>query len=126
MNPSNLQKDLGGQAGFNLRLPIIITSLIIIVSYGIFTARNMLLGPRVQILEPQTREIETTERLFVLRGIAKNTISLTLNEKEIYIDTEGNFNEKILLSPGFNLIKIRGQDRFKNQAEEAVKAYYKE
>ncbi len=83
-------------------------------------------GPSIEIFNPTTAEIETNENTIVLKGRVKNTTFLSLNERPISVDTEGYFEEKLLLSPSFNIIEIKAKDRFKNEVEKTLKIYFSE
>lgn len=126
MNPSKLQNDLANQKGFNLKTYSIIVAILLIVSYGIFTARDMIRGPSIDIINPTVSDTETTENLIIVRGLVHNTVFLSLNERKISIDTKGFFEEKILLTPGFNVIEIKGRDRFKKEVVRSIRVYYKQ
>ncbi len=104
---------------------IITTLVILLISYGIFNSRELLFGPSLEILSP-TNATETTNKVVIVKGRVKNMSYLSLNERPIYADTEGLFEEKLLLSPGFNIIAVKAKDRFKNESEEMIKIYYKE
>ena len=119
MNSSNLS------SGFNVRKTAIIIAVVLIVVYGMFNARNIIIGPEIEIISPNP-ESETTENLVIIRGVAKNVTFLSLNNRAIFMDQEGNFKEKLLLSPGFNIIRLYGRDRFKQETTEEFKIYYKE
>lgn len=111
--------------GFNIRLFLIITSVILIVFYGIFNARNLIAGPMVEIFSPVI-DTETLENTLIVKGVAKNITFISINEKPIFVDKEGLFEEKLLLSPGSNIIQIKAKDRFKKEVVKAIKIYYKE
>ena len=119
MNSSNLS------SGFNVRKTAIIIAVVLIVVYGMFNARNIIIGPEIEIISPNP-ESETTENLVIIRGVAKNVTFLSLNNRAIFMDQEGNFKEKLLLSPGFNIISLYGRDRFKQEVTEEFKIYYKQ
>lgn len=86
----------------------------------------MIRGPSIELTSPTSTNLETTESLFMVSGLAYNTVSLSLNERKISIDTKGFFEEKLLLSPGFNTIEIRGKDRFKKEVVQTIRVYYKQ
>jgi len=113
------------ESGFNLRKTLLITSIILVVGYGLFNARNIIIGPQITILAPQTNS-ETSESLATVEGIAKNVVLVTLNDRAIFIDQEGRFRERLLLAPGFNIIRLYGKDRFKQETTKEIKVYYKE
>lgn len=113
------------ERGFNIKLFIIIFSVFLLVSYGIFNARNLIIGPVIEIFSP-AKDMETEENTFTVKGRVKNMTFLSMNEKPIFVDTEGLFEEKLLLSPGSNIIEIEARDRFKNETQKIVKIYYKQ
>lgn len=113
------------ESGFNIKLFIIIVSIFLLVSYGIFNARNLIIGPTIEIFSP-TDNIETTENVLTIKGKASNISFLSLNERPIFVNTEGLFEEKLLLSPGSNIIEIKAKDRFKKEVFKTIKVYYKQ
>jgi hypothetical protein len=110
---------------FNVKYFTITLVVILLVSYGLFNARNLILGPEVEIFNP-INNTETTDNLTKVSGQAKNITYISLNEKQIFVDKEGMFQEKLLLNPGSNLIQIRAQDRFKKEIVKSLKIYYKQ
>ncbi len=45
-------------------------------------------------------------------GNAKNSVYLSLDGREIFIDKAGNFSENIGLLPGLSIISLKAKDRF--------------
>lgn len=82
------------------------------------------MGPSLEIFNP-ARDMETEENIILVKGRVKNMTFLSLNERPIFADTEGFFEEKLLLSPGSNIIEIRARDRFKKEVFKRIKVYYK-
>jgi hypothetical protein len=113
------------ERGFNIRRFVIILSVVLLVSYGIFNARNLIIGPTIEIFSP-AKDIETGDNVITVNGKAENITFISLNEKPISVDTEGLFDETLLLSPGSNTIQIKARDRFKKEIVKTVKVYYKQ
>ena len=113
------------EKGFDVKRFVIILSIFLLVAYGLFNARNLIIGPTIEIFNP-TKDMETQENVLVINGQAKNITFISLNEKPIFVDTEGLFEEKLLLAPGSNIIQIKARDRFKNEVSKIVKVYYKQ
>jgi hypothetical protein len=111
--------------GFNIKSCVIAISVLLLVSYGIFNARNLIMGPDIEIFSP-ARDMETEENIITIKGKAENISFISLNEKPIFVDTEGLFEEKLLLSPGSNIIEIKARDRFKKEVLETIRVYYKQ
>lgn len=107
------------------RLFVIVISVLSLISYGIFNARNLIIGPGIEIFSPNV-DTETRENFIVIKGRVKNITFITLNERSIFVDKEGYFQEKLLLSSGFNIIEIKARDRFKQEIKKTMRVYYKQ
>ena len=99
----------------SLKSTIKIVFLVLVVffigGYSLFEARNIIRGPVVEVFEPVSGT--TTENPLVdIKGITQNTSAISLNDRPITIDKKGEFSEKLLLSPGYNIIKLAVSDRF--------------
>jgi len=64
-----------------------------------------------------TMDFESTSSLVEVSGNAKNSIYLSLNGREIFIDKDGNFSEKVGLLPGYSIISLKAKDKFGKSAE---------
>lgn len=113
------------EKGFNIRRFLIISSVVLLVSYGIFNARNLLIGPTIEIFSP-LNDSETNSNVLEVKGLAKNISFISLNEKPIFVSPDGFFDEKLLLSPGFNIIEVKAKDRFRQEEKEVIRVYYKQ
>lgn len=113
------------EKGFNVRRFLIISSVVLLISYGIFNARNLLIGPTIEIFSPLNNS-ETNSNVLEVKGLAKNISFISLNEKPIFITPDGFFDEKLLLSPGFNIIEVKAKDRFRQEEKEVIRVYYKQ
>jgi hypothetical protein len=68
-------------------------------------------GPQINIISlPAT--LSLTEPLVHLSGTARFTKDLIVNGSPLKIDPSGNFDEQLVLAPGYNLMNIQGRDRF--------------
>ncbi len=61
-----------------------------------------------------------------IKGQAKNAVYLTLNGREIFIDKDGNFNEKQALAPGLSVVTLTAQDKFGKTSLKKFEIYQKE
>lgn len=111
-------------SGFNLKIFVVTLSVLFLVSYGVFNARKMIMGPSITIWSPPSAEIETNENTVNIKGEVKNVNFLKVNGRTMTLDTEGRFDEKLLLSPGFNIIEIVATDRFKKEDKKTLKIFY--
>lgn len=82
-----------------------------IIGYGLFQARNIILGPQISLTSPKNGAT-LTNSLVTVSGKASNVSFLSLNDRPIFIDQQGDFNEQLLLSPGYNTWTLVAQDKF--------------
>lgn len=82
-----------------------------IAGYSFFQARNLIRGPQIFLATP-AEGATLASPLVAVKGIAKNVSFITLNGRQIFVDNDGNFDEELLLSPGYNQWKIEAKDKF--------------
>jgi hypothetical protein len=96
---------------FFIKILILVCTLIGIGGYSYFESRNIVNGPMISISEPQNGAVIKVP-LVEIKGKTKNISSISLNDRQITVDDKGEFKEKLLLSSGYNIIKLKVQDRF--------------
>lgn len=87
---------------------------VLIVGYSLFSARHLIEGPRISLVSPSNGQI-FTDPLIQIDGVAKNIAFISLNDRPIFIDEQGNIKEKLLLTPGYNIIKLYARDKFSRE-----------
>ncbi len=93
--------------------------------YGIFQARELIVGPRIVVESP--RNGATVDRsLVVIAGHAKNISAISLNGRTIFVDNNGRFSEQLLLADGYNIITVEAKSRFGKETKETLELVYKE
>ena len=111
-----------------IKLPIkilpIILILIFIAGYSIFEARGIILGPDIVIRSPENGS-GFVDSLIEIEGQAKNISYINLNDSPLAISEKGNFKEKFLLSPGYNILELDAKDRFGRQKTIYLELFYK-
>ena len=98
---------------------------LIIFGYSLFQAKKLISGPIIDIYTPQNGATYS-QTLVEIDGRARNIAYLNLNDKPIFTDKNGYFKEKILLSPGYNIIKLDARDKFKTYVEKKLEIILKE
>ncbi len=88
-----------------------IVLIVIIVLYSLYAFWDYIDGPELVIAFPQDG-YATTSPLITVTGVAKRTQFISLNDRPVYIDEQGNFKETLLLQPGYTIIKAFVRDRF--------------
>ena len=106
--PRLFDKHLSLQFVFRLILGVVIVGILVL--YGMFQARLLISGPTFTL----THEVSTVEqdRVVIITGIAENIISLTLNDRPIFTDDNGNFSEILVLPDGYTIMTLRARDRY--------------
>ncbi len=108
-------------------LKIVLFSLLglVIVVYSIFQAWKLITGPVIDVYTPENGATYS-KNLIELYGRARNTAYLNLDGRPIFTDKDGYFREKLLLSPGYNIIKLDATDKFKAYTEKKLEVVLKE
>ncbi len=99
--------------------------VIVIIGYSLFQAQKLLRGPVIEVFSPENGSTYS-QTLIQIEGRARNTAYLNLNDKPIFTDKNGYFAEQLLLSPGYNVIKLDAKDKFKNYIEKRLEIILKE
>lgn len=94
-------------------------AVLIVVGYSIFVLSGYLRGPRIILSTPQNGFSTTTPAIMVV-GIAVRANSLTIDGAVVPLDLEGNFKDKLILAPGYNIITITAQDRYERTKEQKL------
>jgi hypothetical protein len=103
---------------------ISITITLVVISFGLFQSKNLIAGPKIEIISPiNGRTAE--ESLTKIRGKAKNISEIKLNGRNIFVDEKGIFEEKVLLSYGYNSIIIEAKDRFNRTTKKELQLVLK-
>ncbi len=104
---------------------IVLVFVLFIAGYGFYQSKNLIYGPRIALPENLSTPTVVNDDIMTLKGTAKNIASITLDDRPISIDESGVFNEKVLLFPGLNVIKLFGKDKFGASTEKKVEVIYK-
>jgi len=69
-------------------------------------------APELTILEPAENELMVRGSFIWVKGNTRKESVLSINGRELKVDGEGRFSEKIELVSGLNYLKFNSQDRF--------------
>ena len=108
-----------------LRIGFFTLLALIVLGYSGFQARKIIEGPELKVTSLKTGAI-LKNQLVEVTGIASNIKDISLDNRPIYIDEQGNFSEKLLLFPGYNIIKLKAGDKFGKVTEKTIEVVYKE
>jgi hypothetical protein len=88
-----------------------VVAVIFFFLYTLFAFRHLIEGPLVTIEYPLSGS-DVLESLIEVRGTIKNASHVSLNDRKVFTDGEGNLKEAVLLTEGVNMIRIQAEDRF--------------
>lgn len=96
-----------------------------VFGYGYYRTRDFLQGPVVEITSPKNGQLLAAALIDVV-GVSKNISFLNLNGRKIFTNENGEWNEKLLTSPGYNRIEVAAKDRFGRDAVKTIEVVLKE
>lgn len=107
-----------------LKIAIISIVLICLFGYTAYEIQRVIFGPRIEVLSPKNGSL-LSDSITEISGVAQNIKDISLNDRKIFIDEEGNFKEQLLLSYGYNAFVIKATDKFGKNTEKIVEVIYK-
>lgn len=84
---------------------------IIIFSYGLYEAHDLIFGP-VLIINTPTDGQTVNDPLIKIEGQAKRIAKIFINGRQFFTRDDGSFEEPLLLGYGYNIIEVKVQDQF--------------
>jgi len=96
---------------------------LVIVGYTLFNARLLIWGPQINDIDPVDGSVFESG-LIKVSGTTRNITQISLNDRTIFIDESEKFEENILLSPGLNIIKLHGKDKFDREINHILNYVY--
>lgn len=107
-----------------LKIILISFVLLFLFGYTAYEIQRLVFGPRIEIISPQNGSL-VSNPLTEVSGFAYNIKDISLNDRKIFIDETGKFNEKLLLSYGYNVFVMKATDKFGKSTEKVIEVIYK-
>jgi hypothetical protein len=92
-------------------LIIFILFLLLVIGYFYRQINFLIRPPHLEVSQPPA-DITVKQSIFEIAGRTDPSAYLTVNDKKVYIDKQGNFQAEIELSQGVNVISIQAKNRF--------------
>ncbi len=108
-----------------LKITLFSLLVLVIIGYTLFQAQKVIFGPIIDIYTPENGSTYN-QSLIEISGRARNIAYLNLDDRPIFTDQNGYFHELMLLSPGYNIIKLDARDKFKTYREKIIQVILKE
>ncbi len=121
-NSGNVFSYKRAKKSYFLSLPKIIRNiiLVLIILTGFFYLglkfKEITAPPKLDVNFPHPGHI-TEENKIVISGNTEKNARVFINDKEILVDNQGNFNYQIDLKNGINAVKIKANKRYSRTAE---------
>lgn len=103
---------------------LLVAFFLLLTSYSLFQARFVILGPYIEIQTPKNGASLDTNLINII-GRAENISFISLNDRPIFVDKNGNWNEKLIAPQGLSIITVRAKDRFGRSTEKQVEIFVK-
>jgi len=87
--------------------------------YALFQARFLVFGPVITIESHKDGEV-VTDAAIILGGHGENVAWLSLNGRQIFMDEEGNWSEKLIVSSGTSIMTLEARDRFGRERKKHI------
>jgi hypothetical protein len=87
--------------------------------YALFQARFVLLGPSIKVTTP-ANGASLPSQVVTVAGKATNIAFISLNDRPIFVDKNGNWSEKLIAPVGLSIMTIRAKDRFGRTTEKQI------
>lgn len=107
-----------------IKAGLFVSAILVVVIYSFFSFKDYIKGPEIIIKEPLNGSTISTSTVMV-KGQVLHIQNITINNRPILIDKEGNFTETLLLFPGYNVSVISAKDKFNRTIEYKLELVYK-
>ena len=105
------------------RIGMLFIAVLVLVGYGVYEARNWLQGPQITIQSPQNGAALATS-MVTIAGQAKNIVAINLNDRPIFVNERGDFQEQLLVPTGYTIMKLEAKDKFGRETTKYLELSY--
>jgi len=93
--------------------------LLVFLGYTAYEIQRVVFGPKIYVTSP-ANGATLSESSVLISGTTKNINDISLDDRKIFIDENGNFKEEMILSPGYNVFAIKASDKFGRKTEKII------
>ncbi|OGY62435.1 MAG: hypothetical protein A2745_03105 [Candidatus Harrisonbacteria bacterium RIFCSPHIGHO2_01_FULL_44_13] len=86
------------------RIIIVAAAIILVILYLLLNAGRLLGSPELEIANPTSPTVVVSESTIALAGRTDSDDKLLINDEEVYIDKNGQFQKDYNLQPGLNTV----------------------
>jgi len=107
-----------------VRASVITLVALVVIGYAIFATHDFIIGPTITVHEPRNGDTFITPDIRI-KGTVQRIQDISLNGRSITIDDQGNFDEVVLLAPGYNNFLLLARDKFGRSKDYRLELVYK-
>ena len=107
-----------------LATALAILFLLSFLIYSGFEAEKLIYGPQIILSSPKNNDTLQGSGLIKVTGSTKNVSFISLDGRQIFTDTNGNFNESLVLLPGYNIITLSAKGRYGKEVSRKLQLYF--
>ena len=107
----------------NITILAMSSIILLVIIYGYSRGFKLILGPNIAISSPSSG-VTYEDEVVTITGQASRISKIYLNDRQIFTDDEGNFTEKLLLMPGYNILTLRANDLFDRSVSKKLELVY--
>lgn len=108
---------------FILQTTLVVIFVVTLVIYSYTKSKNLISGPSITVVSPENGSA-TTSAAINIKGLAHNISAIQLNDRPIFIDEKGNFDELVVLANGYNAFRFNAKDKFGREIVKIVEFVY--
>ena len=106
-----------------LRFGIIFAFFVLLAVYTHGRAVNLLKGAEINIASISDGAT-VNDPLIKVEGTAKNARGFSINDREVAVSEDYKFSDEVLLLPGYNILTLKGTDKFGKHTEKQMRIVY--
>ena len=91
----------------------------VFIFYGYNKFHRLLKGPEIAIYSPKNGAL-ITSRFISLSGKARDIANISINGRKIIPEKNGLFRDNLLLMEGYNIIEVKGEDKFGREVKKIL------
>jgi len=101
-NPKKIKVYLTPQRIRNIIIIVLLAALFVYLGFQIY---NIYQPPQLTVYQPD-KNLISSSNFIEIKGITEKEARVFINEKEVFLDSQGNFSATLDLQKGLNMIKI--------------------
>ncbi len=116
-------EEIISRGSFNIKTLLYFVSFFGIFVYMFFQVLNIFKPPYIEIVSPVNGSV-VEENIINIQGITLPETTVYLNKKMLFIDREGRFSEKVILTPGANILQLKAKKKYSKENIVKINIYY--